>query len=117
MSKPSKPTLFVKQSYIPVTVRGNTIKCPDAVKKGSKNHDSKLEWRMETAGFAITDIVFDPPGQTEFYDGISTANGGWKVTDSMSVHHKDFKYTITVKRTVGHGGDVDPLDPMIRNEP
>jgi hypothetical protein len=115
MSKPSKPTLFVKQSYIPVTVQGNTIDCPDAVMKGSG--EPTLEWRIKPAIFEIKDIVFDPPGQTEFYDGISTANGGWKVTDSMSVHHKDFKYTITVKRTVGHGGDVDPLDPMIRNEP
>jgi hypothetical protein len=110
--------LLVELDYIPVTVRGNTIKCPDAVKKGSKNHDSKLEWRMETAGFAITDIVFkSAEGKAEFNDGNKTAGGGFKVTDEMSEENadKNHDYQIMVEE-IGGTKKLD-LDPMIRNEP
>jgi hypothetical protein len=97
---------------IKVTVdkQGNVTCDPETYNVGKSNGTVNIFWRMDTAGYKVSDISGLP--SPEFFDSGPNGNTGWKVKDKND-KIADYLYTVEVASTAT--GEVTEHDPVIKN--
>lgn len=97
---------------VTVDASGNISCTPDVYTVPRNSGTVNIFWRMDTAGYEISDISGLP--SSEFFGSAKNGGTGWKIQDKNdNVSITDYPYSVQVASTAT--GEVTEHDPIIRN--